>query len=805
MTEAAVAKALGWVPADTVCGGYYLDAAFPASILRTDKNIEITGNQMLFAQHGTSIGRGKVTITRTGQLISADKAYLFRDPKTGKLIRIELENNVTLREPDNLVLAANGQLDLRTRQETLHDVFYRTTLYNTDAQLTVNAPPKPSLLKARRISHQGAWGHTTRFAKTAPGIYDLNDASYSTCPPEASSWYIKASHLNLDKNTGRGTARHTKLYIKNIPVFYTPWFNFPIDSRRKTGFLFPSIGTSNSSGAIFRAPFYWNIAPNYDATLTPVLMSKRGIQMTGLFRYLQPNYSGDLTATVLPNDRAFSQFQRAMLEKYGNSTDPTIQSEANILSRASDTRKALIFHNYARLNEHLTTTIHYNRVSDDYYLQDFSNTIDEATQNQLLQEATASYETTAWQLTGRLQNYQTLHPIDQTAVPNQYSRLPQFAFNGAIPNAPLALNPFLLGELTHFTITPNPGSTTIPPIGDRLHLQPGISRTFADSAYYITPRLQFALTKYQLAHVTTLPSTSPSLSLPIFDIHSGLYFDRDFSFSSNYFRQTLEPEIYYTYVPYKNQNNLPIFDTLTNTLNYDQLFSYNRFSGYDRIGDANQISYGITTRLIDSSSGLEKLRAGAGQIYYFKKRSVTIGPQTPEDTYNRSPIAGILSWQINPAWTLSGNSIWSVQNSQFQNQNLTLSFHPAADKVINLGYGFVRNGDINGTNLSQTDLSFGWPILPQWSAVGRWTQNWESHHFQNLLYGLQYDACCWAVRFVAIKNFTGLSPVTNTFQYDSGFALQFALKGLGNFGNSDPTQLLSTNIAGYQSNFGQLS
>jgi len=303
----------------------------------------------------------------------------------------------------------------------------------------------------------------------------------------------------------------------------------------------------------------------------------------------------------------------------------------------------------------------------------------------------------------------------------------------------------------------------------------------------------------------TQPVTGhPTRVLPILDLHGGLFFDRHLDFRQTVYRQTLEPEMYYTYVPYRNQNMIPVFDTITNTLNYDQLFNYNRFSGFDRIGDANQISLGITTRLIEEKTGWEKLRAGIGQIFYFRKRSVTIGPPTPEDSYNRSPLSGMITAEIIPFWHLRGDGIWSLRSNQFQNENITLSYRPAPQKVINLGYGFVKGGDINNSNLSATDLSFAWPLSSRMSAIGRWTQNVSHHHFQNLLYGLQYESCCWAVRLVAMKTFTGLNPATNSYQYDTRFALQFVLKGLGSFGNSDPSQLLDSNVPGYQSAFGQI-
>ncbi|HLB57837.1 MAG TPA: LPS assembly protein LptD, partial [Gammaproteobacteria bacterium] len=359
------------------------------------------------------------------------------------------------------------------------------------------------------------------------------------------------------------------------------------------------------------------------------------------------------------------------------------------------------------------------------------------------------------------------------------------------------------------------------PMGNRLNIQPGISYPFNRPYFYIDPRLQFAFTKYDIGHIDNGTSTNPSRALPIFDIHSGLYFDRNLMIFNRSFRQTLEPQVYYTYVPYRNQNEIPIFDTTVNTLNYDQLFMYNRFSGLDRIADANQISAGITTRFVDQQSGIEKIRVGVGQIFYFENRRVTLCddpavcndvPNLAENRRNRSPLSGVFTYSLNPRWNATATTIWNPYTSKVDNQTVTLQYERDPKRVINLAYTFLRNGDSytntpgnptnnSANNLSQTDLSAAWPVIYDWSAVARWTENWNHNHFQNILYGLQYDSCCWAVRFVTGRAFTNLNSSNNP-QYNTQFYIQFALKGLGNLGN-DPTSLLSNSIAGYQSNFGQ--
>ncbi len=829
LTEAAIAKDLGWTPSDdNRCGGYYLESPFvyAKELANTDK-VQVTADQMLFAQHGTSIGEGKVTITRFGQEIIANKAYLSRDPVTGKLSTIDLIDNVTLREPDSLVIAKSGRFDLKTKGKTLHDILYRTVIYSKSSQMKSPTYTEKQLEKSQKITHLSAWGQADEFNQADTQIYEFKNASYSTCPPTTRTWRVMASDIELNRTTGRGVAKHARVYVKGIPIFYTPYMNFPIDARRQSGFLTPTIGTSSKTGTYLRTPYYWNLAPNYDTTITPAYLSTRGIQLNDLFRYLTPNSNGSFTVAALPNDLAFSHLKQKYQAQYQSSPDPFIQADLRQLENASDTRKSLFWVHNSRFNDHWTANVDYSYVSDDYYLSDFRNSFDEVTTNQLLQQGQIAYQGQYWKMLTRAQGYQTLHPVDQSIVQNQYTRLPQFVLEGDYPNAPGNFDYFIMNDITHFNINNTPGSPIIPPTGNRLHAQPGIAWPYNKPSFYFTPRLQFALTQYQLNHITTNSTTGPSRTLPIFDIHSGLFFDRDITFLSNAYRQTLEPQIYYTYVPYKNQDDIPVFDTTLNTLNYDELFIYNRFSGLDRIGDANQISYGIATRFIDQQTGYEKLRAGIGQIIYFENRRVTLcsplnavnsvvpcfgdAPDNPNNRYNKSPLSGILNYNLNKTWSLTANTIWNVMDNHLNNQSITLHYQPDPRKIINLGYGYVFNGDVQNStvtgiqennNLSQTDVSFAWPISRDWSSVGRWTQNWNHHHFQNLLYGLQYDSCCWAVRFVTGRAFANLSP-TNTYQYNTQFFIQFALKGLGNYGNADPAQLLSTSISGYQTNFGQ--
>lgn len=815
-------KVLGWVESDeTQCGGYYLEEPFiyPDQVEKNN-SIMITSTQGFYAQRGTSILEENVTVTRGQQQMTGNKAFLYRDP-TGKLSAIDMIGDVHLREPNTLIIGKKGRYDFESDTKSLMNIYYRTVL--NSKKVVSPKIPKAELQKERKITALTAWGRASEISSKEPKVYELYRCSFSTCSPVDPAWQIKASHIELDKNTGRGYATHARVLVKKVPIFYIPYINFSIDNQRKSGFLWPSVGlASNKWGPYFLAPFYWNMAANYDMVITPGWLSKRGFQLSDTFRYLSHTSSGKLNGSVLIHDKFFANYQKKA-EENPQSVDPhpdqpasVTQAEINRLINASTIRRGFSWRDNSRFNENWSSHLDFNYASDDYYLRDFGKNLNEITINQLLQEADLYYSSQNWNFTGRLQSYQTLHPVNERFVANQYRRLPQLILNADYPNQAFGLEYFLISEVTHFDILKDPGIKTIKPIGNRLHLQPGVSLPLSWPFFYFTPRIQLALTEYNLHQVgSTHTPSNKQRTLPIFDLASGLAFTREISLFNHLFQQTLEPQAYYTYIPYRNQNSIPIFDTTVNTLVYDQIFNYNRFSGIDRIGDANQIGVGVTSRLLDEESGFEKVRLGLGEIFYFAHRRVTLcndesctdNPKNSNNHRPLSPLSAFLNYNMSPFWSLQANAIWNPATRLMDNATLGLHYQTDERHILNLSYSFARNYDIlsgvvvntGKNNISATDFSFVWPLFHDFTAVGRWTQDWRRDHFQSLLYGLQYDTCCWAVRLVGGKTFTNL--VNNTPQYRSQFYVQFDLKGLGNIG-SDPSRLLSS-ITGYNTQFGK--
>lgn len=820
---------LGWsqvpISPENLCGGYYQDPLAnlrytPLPPLKTT-SVQIEAGPTRFEKVGTSTLTGGVTISQTGRWVHANQAEIERDPVSGRISSGSLSDSVVLREPGKVMVGEHAHIELQSKIADFWHALYR---------LAISAAPGASNPAAPK--ELNAWGKADRIHQNSEGIIELHNATYTTCAPTVCSWQVSAEQIELNHDTGRGTARHAWLHFGRVPIFYAPYFNFPIDDRRESGFLGPSIGNSNRAGFNINLPYYWNLAPNYDATITPRIFTKRGLLMEGLFRYLTPTSVGSFNGGVLPHDHAFTTFQTQAKQDFPKS--PLLGPLLN----SSNNRGFFTWKNQTTFDPHWRGGVDFNYVSDSYYIQDFGNP-EIFAPNQLPRNLDLKYSGKQWTFSGILQTYQTLHPINQTPVANVYSRLPQLDFNGNFPNQAYGLRYKLDNQFVYFDRAANPGEVFVPPStgipkAGRFNIQPGVSLPLNSLAGYITPSLQLALTNYNITNqVVTLPN-SIQRGLPIFNVDSGLYFDRDTHFMHADWQQTLEPRLFYLYVPYRNQNDIPIFDTALVPFSYDSLFLTNRFSGYDRIGDANQVAFSLTTRLLNADTGVEQFRASVGEIAYFRNRQVSVcslvpvktptgvvvktvcpnpitmvGGTSPTDVI--SPIAGQLKYYINSSWSTTANLAWDFHRHQPVNSSLYFHYQPSPDRVFNLSYTFIRFGDPTLTtpppavfshknDFNQLGFSFAWPVKTHWNVIGSWNYNVSHAYPQTFFYGVEYDTCCWAARLVAGRAFTALNqnglPVFNNNIY-----LQWQLKGLGTVGTAAPTDLLRTGIPGYYDNF----
>jgi len=779
------AQCLGWQANElpSVCRGSYL---IPTIVPLTEEDgIHIQADEASLYSQGRSQLTGHVEIRQTQRIVNAKTAYIYRDAKTNKVTRIELLDEVRYEEPDKLMIGRKATIN-PDNSGKIEDVLYKFTTQRKNAVLP-------------------AWGRASLIERFANKDYLLRKATYSTCAPEDKAWQIEASEITLDQAQEKGVARNAVLRIHEWPLLYTPYLSFPTSKARKSGFLLPVSGYSNVGGFDLSLPYYWNIAPNYDATIVPHVYSRRGVMMGGDFRFLTPGSTGIFSGNFLPHDRAFADFLAENRDKYKQLRD------------LSSNRWSVLLHENSQLSSNLRLGINYQQVSDDYYLQDFSSNLAILTQNQLLRQADLRYTTEHWLFKGMVQSYQTLHPI-KSEVADVYERFPQLLARGFYSDLPLHATVSMLNQVDNFHW---PVENARQAQGPRYHLNPILSLPQIKPWGFITPQLQLVENYYDLHYdggVTGFRSQTFNRTIPRYSLDSGLYFERTSELMGGAFTQTLEPRLFYLNVPYQDQTHVPVFDSGYMIFNRDQLFRDNRFSGFDRIGDANQLSYAVTSRWLSESTGREKASMSVGQIRYFDDRRVQLcyrkkgdcqdnprmlGYLSP-DAHN-SPIASRATYQLNSAWMATGDYVWDVYTKETNNGHVNLHYQPLTNQIINVGYTYLVNGDLTrvanstmqNSALHQATVAYAWPFTAKWSSLGVYSHNISKGYGMMTFLGLQYDNCCWAVRLLGGRTFRTLTPTSLLPQYNNNVYLQVMLKGLGSVANSDPASIIGMYLPGY--------
>lgn len=810
-----IAKFLGWVDdkqlKDNLCYGYYIEPEIvkntPNPPAFDEAPTKVTAKkQGLFAQYGTSTLTGNVEITQPGRQVNADIISFHRKNEDGTINHGTMLGDVELREYGKIIIAKNGYWDSCSKSFTLNNGIYR--LITPSPTGTINA-----------------WGRGTKLVREQDGVLNFTHATYTSCSPNTNTWRIWGKKIMLNKNTGRGSITHAWLFVHDIPVFYMPYFNFPIDKERKSGFLYPSIGFSGNTGFDFSLPYYFNLATNYDFTFTPRLMTKRGLLTEGLFRYMTKDSNGSLDIRYISNDKKFPEWQKTALQEYKPSY------ALSKLENASSNRGFFSYKNQVNLNEHWSSDINLNYVTDDYFFQDFGGNSTEDN-DQLFNQISIAYSGENWNFSALTQSFQTLHPLNQASnAQEQYRRMPQLSFSGDIPDQKYGLNYQLYADFVNFDYDHerDPITHFLKPVGNRLHISPVVSLPLHAFGGYITPRLQLDSTFYSLSNNTyvytleTFPqpiiikqenSNHFNRFLPIISIDSGITLLRKFNLFSQEYMQTFEPRVFYLFVPYVYQHDIPNFDSSLPAFDFAQLFTFNRFSGQDRIGDANQISVGFTTRLLNSYDAVEKIRLSIGQIYSFKEHKVcdplSMGRYCDNDVLtgsNSSPIVGEAQYNITPHLGITGSVVWNPNIQEFISNSVNLQYQDGTNKIVRVGYNFFKHGDYltydKSDNLHRLNLAVALPINDHWSVVGNWNYNLNYNLPQEFFYGVEYQSCCWAVRLVQNQSFIGKDENNhNTFQ--RAVYIQFLLKGLGSAGNGSANSILTSQIPNYHDNFSSM-
>ena len=577
-----------------------------------------------------------------------------------------------------------------------------------------------------------------------PGVVNLSKVTYTTCPKERQDWRLVAKKITLDQEKKIGTATNVRVLFRNVPLYYFPRFTFPISDQRKSGFLSPTFGNSSRSGAEVYIPYYWNIAPSRDATFTLHAMSDRGLQLNSELRTLQSNGYGTLKFDYLPDDRIYKDYRSFL--SYRHRTD---------------------------LNRFWRMDVAVDDVSDNQYFEDFGQTDNLTSITHLERRLDFRYDREYWFAQARFHDFQSI------GVAKAYRRLPQLVLDAEAPTFQGQLNYFLQAEWVRFD---HPDDVVT---GQRLDLQPGVTVEWRRPAYYVNPRLSERYTRYQLDSFPGLVDNSPARTTPIFSLDSGLYLERPVSWHNKPHLLTLEPRLYYLYIPYRDQSDIPLFDTDTLDFSFAQLFRNNRFSGPDRQGDANQLTLAISSRLIQDGQTKETLQLNLGQIIYLDDRRVGL-TGTQAETRNSSDFVGEISGQWNAKIGFRVSGLWDPERNRANKAVLEMRYHRDPRRLVNLAYRYDRG------NVKQTDLSTRWELSPRWNAVARWTYSMYDERTIEALGGVEYDACCWSLRMVARRYL-----VTNSPDLENAIYLQLTLKGLTSLGTKID-DLLERSILGYQ-------
>lgn len=815
--HADVASELNWKsckhPKPTqcaLCNGYYDE---PENIkkypnpppYKTTKMTITAKGPVIFRENGDSVLEKKVVVSQPGRAIYADKAIIKHNEKTGKITDIRLLGHVRAEEFGKLLAGKQAHLNIVKNSFTINHAVYH--LAGSHSIISIKTT-------------FDAWG-VGESIHSKNRVITLKNATYSTCAPKNPTWILSAKALKLDRNKQRCYAKNVVIRFKHVPIAYLPYISFSTDNSRKSGFLAPNLGYATDHGFYIGVPYYWNMAPNYDLLFTPYWYSERGVQFSSLFRYLSHRSQGQFYASFIPNDKKFNDFKNSTLDSFaGKTLSPQVSPYISELNGMSSDRAFFDFTNEATYNEKLDSTIAIRYVTDPYYPRDFSSDYLSNNTNQLPSFAKLHYHGDHWHDTFLLQAYQTLHSLDHLDTPayNQYQRLPEFDTNANYPHAFHGNNLLFNGQFIHFRYESAFEPFTFErPIGDRIHLQPAINHPFTWANGYITPALTLDSTSY-FAQMPTTNNSVPrnhfdsTRALPIIDIDGGLYFDRIFHFHNTGFIQTFEPRLYYLYTPYLNQDSYPNFDTQLLPFSVTDLYTLNRFYGYDRLQNANQVSIGLTTRTLSENTANNILSAQLGFIGYFSTPRVCLTPNCTITDRAISPITGSLTFYPSSRWSLTGSMAWDTAIDQINNLEIGGEYHLDNRHIVVLNYQFTHANndtpfeisDANG-NASLIKAGLVWPLNNRWKVFGYTYYNLTLSRPEDQYVGLSYNTCCWALRFIVKNNYDGNTRVdggtTVQNQYTTNYFVEFSLKGLGSAGNHSAENLLTSTLPGFEDMF----
>ena len=702
-----------------------------------ESNLTAEGPRPTFARGDSVQGRtqrettlqGNAEVRRGGTVVRADR--------------------ITLYEADDEVIAVGNVRIARDGQ-----VFTGPQL-----QLRIDASQGVFESPSYFLPLSGGRGSARRVDFLGRGEVSLTDATYTTCRPDDPDWYLKADELSLDRTEDEGVARNATLYFKDLPVAFTPYFAFPLGDERRSGLLAPTLSLTSTSGGEVRIPYYWNIAPNRDFTLFTHLTGRRGLQLGGVARYLEPDHFGTTSFEYVPDDREAGRAR--WLVNSGHTSLDLAGWSAGWSWRG---------------------------VSDDKYFVDYSRSIVQSAERSLPRDAFATRAFGDWVVRARALQYQNI--LEARAAP-PYDRLPQLS----VSRLQRDLAGFYLDFLGDATVFSRdlPGSAE----GARMIVNPTLSYPLGGPAWFLTPKASLHASAYRLR---TNPAGPLDIdrSLPTVSLDAGVVMERGLTLGGRALTQTLEPRLLYVYTPYRAQAAIPVFDATVNNLSFATLFAENTFAGGDRIADANQLTIGAISRFVDPASGVEGLRLAAAQRFYFDEQRVTI-PGVPSRTDSRTDVLFAAAGDLGGGHSLDAAVQLSVRDTAIPRLGLSWRWWPSHERLLNVALRYQER------DYAQIDASWRWPLSRRWNSLGRvnysvlreeldpatGTVNAVQPQLLEGLVGFEYLADCWILRLVAQRF------VTASNQRTSAFFVQVELSGLARIG-VDPFDILTRSIPGYR-------
>lgn len=690
----------------------------------------ITADEITGRDDVETVAEGHVELRQADMLVTADRlAYRHQDDEA------EAEGHVRMTRGEDVMSGPHLRLKIAESLGFFEQPEYSVT--RVPKSDVPGAPPRKPITgsgKAERIDFEGE------------GRYRLKQATYSTCAPSRRDWYVEADEIDLDYNREIGEASSARIVFKDSSLLSWPWLSFSLNSKRKSGLLAPTLGSTTTGGLELTVPWYWNIAPNMDATIAPRVLTKRGLQLNSEFRYLNYSYTGQARVEYLPNDLLTHTNRSAYAVMHNQVLAPGLMGNVNL-----------------------------NGVSDDRYFADLSSKVAMVSQANLLRQGSLIYGGGWWNATLLAQRFQTLQdPAAPVGIP--YRRLPQALLTAVRPDLPVGLSLNFAAEYVNFS---HPSQV----VGQRVALYPQLSLPMQTAAFYVTPKLGLHMTRYSLEHQAEGVPERLNRQVPILSVDSGVVFERDAAWFGRSLTQTLEPRLYYVYIPVRDQTRIPVFDSGLTDFNFAQIFAENRYGGNDRVGDANQFTAAAVSRLIDPATGGELMRGAVGQRFYFHEQQVTL-PGEVARTNRKTDLLAAFSGRLAPRLHVDAGWQYSPYFARSERVNVGGRYQPEAGRVFNAAYRYTRD------QLGQLDVSGQWPLVGGWYGVGRYNYSLKDHNLVEGVAGFEYDAGCWVGRLVLHR------LATTTATASTSIFVQIELNGLARIG-SNPLDLLKRNIAGY--------